>query len=559
VIWALAAILVAAPGDPSRAPIPPAAVDAAKAGREDSAFELAAPAAEQCRAPRDAPDHCLDLLLFAAEQAPMAEAKRGEAFGRAALRIAERLPPASPDLLRALEARARGIDEKGPDYSDRGCGGPCPRRWTEAEPLYRRALDLRVRFHAGDVAALARLRQSLARNLHGQKRGAEAEVQDRAALAALDAGLPATAPQFGRALEGMIYDLEERLRFADAEPFHRRRIAWYGEGEPDASLVQAMVALARNLVAQGRAVDAEAPYRRALDLIGQVPDARDSLPDIYMGLAGLLEEQRRFVEAEPLLRQAVALEPPGEFAGDDQRESSRRLAANLLAQDRAADAETAYRALLARMESASPGVRAYHLGLLATAIDAQGDFARSEAIYGSALTMARESDEMLIELIRGEVLRLYAIHLDRRRRYAQAEPFYREAMAFWLKVAPWHTLLAPTRAALAANLEAQGKADAAEAERNLVLAAWAARFGASHPSRIAAAFDLAKFQARRGGHWREARSALVQAGRGAMERAAAFRDFGPAAQAELRGYRPVFAAHVSANWALSASQPRAAR
>jgi tetratricopeptide (TPR) repeat protein len=545
----VAILALAAQGSMARVAVPADALAAAQAERAEEAFAIAAPLAEQCRKSGPAL-RCLDLLLFAAEQTPMMEAKRGEGFARAALALAERLPGDSPDLLRALEARARSLDEKGPDYSDAECGGPCPKRWKEAEPFYRRALEWRLAHRPGDHAALGRLYESLSTNLYRQKRSEEGRAFEIKGVEVLEAGLPATAGPFARAYYNLVYILDERQRYTESELWRLRRLALAERMGDTDTIPVALAALADNLMLQGRAGDAEPLYRRALELGNRW--------DGYRGLARALESQQRFAEAEPFLRSAVEIEAanPGR---DQQYETLVLLAANLEAQGRLTEAEAVHRLRLDRVYPRGRVHVGFQLGLLAANLDAQGRLAEAEKLHRQALAMVRASGDMLLEIPAAEVQRRLAANLDRQGRHREAEPIYREGIAFWIKAMPGHAILAPYHAGLAATLEAQGRMDDAEAERSRAAAIWRNAFAASHPERIAATLALAQFQARRGNRWAAARASYGEAAAGTRERAAAFRDFGPAAQAELRRYRPIFAGQVAANWALAASQLRAAR
>lgn len=545
----VAILALAAQGSMARVAVPAEALAAAQAERAEEAFAIAAPLAEQCRKSGPAL-RCLDLLLFAAEQTPMMEAKRGEGFARAALALAERLPGDSPDLLRALEARARSLDEKGPDYSDAECGGPCPKRWKEAEPFYRRALAWRLAYRPGDHAALGRLYESLSNNLYAQKRADEGKAFEIKGIEALEAGLPATWAAFSRAYGNFVYILGERQRFAEAEVWRRRRLALAERMGDTVAIPGLIAALADNLMMQGRAEDAEPLYRRALELGNRW--------DGYRGLARALESQHRFVEAEPFLRSAVEIEAanPGR---DQQFETLALLAANLEAQGRLTEAEAVHRLRLERVYPRGRVHVGFQLGLLAANLDAQGRLAEAEKLHRQALAMVRGSGDMLLEIPTAEVQRRLAGNLDRQGRHREAEPIYRAGIAFWIKAMPGHAILAPYHAGLAANLEAQGRMDDAEAERSRAAAIWRNAFAPSHPDRIATTLALAQFQVRRGDRWAAARASYAEAAQGSRARAAAFRDFGPAAQAELRRSRPIFIGQIGANWVLAASQPRAAR
>lgn len=542
-------VALAAQADVARVPVPADALAAAQAGRDAQAFEIAAPLAEQCQKSGPAA-RCLDLLLFAAEQTPMMEAKRGEGFARAALKIAERLAVDHPDLLRALEVRARSIDEKGPYYSDADCGGRCPKRWKEAEPFYRRALTWRLAHRPGDYAALGRLYESLSNNLYGQKRADEGKAFEIKGIEVLETGLPATRAAFSRAYGNFVYALGEHQRFAEAEGWRRRRLALAERMADAAAIPDLIAALGDNLMMQGRAADAEPLYRRAIELGNHL--------DGYRGLARALESQQRFAEAEPFLRSAVEIEA-ADPRRDAQYETLALLAANLEAQGRLTEAEAVHRLRLERVYPRGRVHVGFQLGLLAANLDAQGRLAEAEKLHRQALAMVRASGDMLLEIPAAEVQRRLAANLDRQGRHREAEPIYREGITFWTRVMPGHAILAPYHAGLAANLEAQGRMGDAEVERTRAAAIWRSAFAPGHPDRIATTLALAQFQARRGDRWAAARASYAEAAQGSRERAAAFRDFGPAAQAELRRSRPIFIGQISANWALAASQPRAAR
>lgn len=144
-----------------------------------------------------------------------------------------------------------------------------------------------------------------------------------------------------------------------------------------------------------------------------------------------------------------------------------------------------------------------------------------------------------------------ALNLTAQGRAADAEPLIRWTLAIdEATLSPGHSDVAWDYANLASNLEAQGRGEAAEP---LIRRALAMRrqLAATHPDRIAGYWTLAANLQSRRRSAPEVRSLYRSAGAGALERMQSFTGFTPAAQAELRKYRPIFTGQVRGAWDLS--------
>lgn len=142
------------------------------------------------------------------------------------------------------------------------------RRYSDAESLIRKALDIRLRILGDEHVATASCYRSLAAVLTQQKQAKEGE------------------PYACKALEITIWSL--------------------GNDAPQTATAYAV--LARNLLAQNRPDEAEALYRTALDIRRLAfGENHPRTAGSYLGLARSLSAQGRDTEAEPLIQIAQSI------------------------------------------------------------------------------------------------------------------------------------------------------------------------------------------------------------------------------------------------------------
>lgn len=184
-------------------------------------------------------------------------------------------------------------------------------RIGEAEPLYRRALKIDEASFGPDHPNVATDLGNLAGLLQGANRLAEAEPLTRRALAIDEAGYGPDHLSVAIQLNNLAELLRNTNRLGEAEPLYRRALAIWEKGldAQHPRLATGLNNLALLLKATNRPAEAEPLYRRALkiDEVSFGPDHPEVATDLN-NLASLLEAANRLAEAEPLYRRALAID-----------------------------------------------------------------------------------------------------------------------------------------------------------------------------------------------------------------------------------------------------------
>jgi tetratricopeptide (TPR) repeat protein len=360
------------------------------------------------------------------------------------------LPADHPDIAGSLNNLANNLDHQG--------------RYAEAEPLHRHALELSGANLPADHPDIAGSLNNLANNLDHQGRYAEAEPLHRRALELRDANLPPNHPDIGGSMDNLASNLDRQGRYAEAEPLHRRALALMEANLPPThpGMAASVNNLARHLDNQGRYAEAEPLHRRALALMeANLPPDHPHIAVSLNNLANNLDHQGRYAEAEPLHRRALALieanlppTHPGMAA------SLNNLARHLDNQGRYAEAEPLHRRALALMEANPPPDHphiAVSLDNLANNLDNQGRYAEAEPPHRHALEL-REANLPSNHPHIANSLSNLGCNLDNQGRYAEAEPLHRRALALMeANLPPNHPDIAATLNNLASNLDYQGR------------------------------------------------------------------------------------------------------
>jgi tetratricopeptide (TPR) repeat protein len=184
-------------------------------------------------------------------------------------------------------------------------------RLREAEPLYRRALKIDEASFGPDHPNVATDLGNLAGLLQGANRLAEAEPLTRRALAIDEASYGPDHPNVAIRLNNLAELLRHTNRLGEAEPLYRRALAIWekGLGAEHPRLATGLNNLALLLKDTNRPAGAEPLYRRALK-IDEASFGRDH-PEVATdlnNLASLLEATNHLAEAEPLYRRALAID-----------------------------------------------------------------------------------------------------------------------------------------------------------------------------------------------------------------------------------------------------------
>jgi tetratricopeptide (TPR) repeat protein len=229
------------------------------------------------------------------------------------LRTRGRYTEAEPLLRRALQIREQAQGPEHPDvarvlnylavlYWSQG-------RYTEAEPLYQRALQIREQAQGPEHLDVAISLNNLADLYLECGRYAEAEPLYQRSLQIREQTLGPDHPLAAQMFNNLALLFRDQGRDAEAEPLYRQalRILEQALGPDHPEVAQALNNLADLLREKGNYTEAESLYRRALRITEQSLGAEH--PDLAAslnGLASLLREQGNYTEAESLYQRALA-------------------------------------------------------------------------------------------------------------------------------------------------------------------------------------------------------------------------------------------------------------
>ncbi|MGC2112663.1 MAG: tetratricopeptide repeat protein [Candidatus Korobacteraceae bacterium] len=229
-------------------------------------------------------------------------------------------------------------------------------RYSEAEPLYRRALIITEKALGLDHPKVAIRLINLAALLQDTNRLGEAEPLKRRALEIDEKAYGPNHPEVATDINNLALLLKATNRLGEAEPLMKRVIEIfekaYGQDHP--KVATSLNNLAQLLKATNRLAEAEPLMRRALEIDQKAlgPDH----PNVAIrlnNLAQLLQATHRLGEAEPLLRRALEIDEKS--YGPDHPDVARdlnNLAGLLYATNRVAEAEPLMRRALAIDEKA---------------------------------------------------------------------------------------------------------------------------------------------------------------------------------------------------------------
>jgi CHAT domain-containing protein/Flp pilus assembly protein TadD len=225
-----------------------------------------------------------------------------------------RYSQAEPLYRQALEMRQRLLGKEHPSVAsslnDLAILYESQGRYSEAEPLFRQALEMRQRLLGNEHPDVAGSLNNLAALYQRQGRYSEAEPLYRQALEMNQRLMGDEYPAVASSLNNLAYLYETQGRYSQAEPLFRQaleiRQRLLGDEHP-------VVAISLNNLAylyesQGRYSQAEPLYHQALEmnqrLLGKEhPDVAQNLNN----LAALYQSQGRYSQAEPLYRQALEM------------------------------------------------------------------------------------------------------------------------------------------------------------------------------------------------------------------------------------------------------------
>jgi len=226
--------------------------------------------------------------------------------------------------------------------------------YTEAEPIFRRALTINEKHFGSDDPRVSAGLNNLASLLQELGQLAEAEPLTRRALSIDERHYGPEHQAVATSLNNLAHLLRNTNRLVEAEPLLRRALAIdeesLGSDHPDLAID--LNNLAQLLEDTGRRNEAESLMRRALAIQeARLGASHLSVAVSLNNLGQLLHEAGRFEEAEPLMRRALAIDEVA--LGPDHPEVARdlnNLARLLYVTGRPIEAEPLYRRALSIQE-----------------------------------------------------------------------------------------------------------------------------------------------------------------------------------------------------------------
>jgi len=372
--------------------------------------------------------------------------------------------------------------------------------YKDAEPLYRRALNIYEEELGANHPDVANSLNNLAALLQYQGKYADAELMLRRALKIIEEQLGTDHPIVANSLNSLAVLLQYQGKYADAEPLSRRALKIREEqlctDHPD--IANSLHNLAGLLQDQGRYDDAELLYNRALKISEERlgadhPDVATSLNN----LAGLFQAQGKYANAETLFRRALKINEEQLGANHpDVANNLNNLALLLHNQGKYAEAEPLFRRALKINEEQlgvdHPAV-ASNLNNLALLLHNQGKYAEAEPLFRRALKINEEQQGVDHPDVAKSLNNLAGL-LYNQRKYIEAEPLFRRALKIREdQLGANHPDVANSLNNLAFLLNDQGKHADAEPLCRRALKINEEQLGANHPDVATCLNNLAGF------------------------------------------------------------------
>ncbi|MFQ3616914.1 MAG: tetratricopeptide repeat protein [Cyanobacteriota bacterium] len=264
-------------------------------------------------------------------------------------------------------------------------------RYTEAEPLFQRALQLREQHLGPTHPEVATALNNLALIYQDQGRYCEAEPLCQRAIAIDEQVYGPRHLEMATDLNNLALIYQDQGRYDEAEALYQRSLAigerFHGVDHPD--IATHLNNLADLYQDQGRYDEAEALYRRSLKIRQQPGVNPLELARSLNNLATLYRVQERYDEAEALYRQSLSIRR--QQLGDnhpDVATSLNNLALLYEVQGRYDEAEKLYRQSIdirrQQLGDDHPKV-AFSLRNLAKLYQDQGQTEQAEALYRRSL------------------------------------------------------------------------------------------------------------------------------------------------------------------------------
>src|SRR5579859_1056531 len=349
--------------------------------------------------------------------------------------------------------------------------------YTQAEPIYRRALAIREQYLGPEHPETATIVHNLAILQRDTSNFVEAEQLYQRALAIREQHLGPEHPDTANAYSNLANLYLAQKRYREAEPLYRRALAirehLYGPPQLDSD--DQLHTLANFYVTQGRYREAESLYQRILGIREQrLGPLHYRTANILNNLAVLYLSQGRYAEAEPLYRRVLTLREQ-QFGPTHPHTATSLYNLATLQRDKGdfVEAERLYqRALGIREQQLDPEHPTFAdcLGGLARLYQKQGKIAQAEALALRALRIHEQHLGPLHPSTADDLNTLAMLYRDQGK-HREAGPLFLRALSIREQAfVSTHLSLAETLYELALLLHMQGHHDEARLlyERALV-------------------------------------------------------------------------------------------
>ncbi|MFH7029679.1 MAG: FxSxx-COOH system tetratricopeptide repeat protein [Heteroscytonema crispum UTEX LB 1556] len=183
-------------------------------------------------------------------------------------------------------------------------------QYSQAEPLYQKALLLRQRLLGEEHPDVATSYSNLAALYHYQGQYSEAEPLYQKALSLRQRLLGEEHPAVAASYNNLAGLYESQGRYSEAEPLYQKALSLWQRllGEEHPAVAASYNNLAGLYKSQGRYSEAEPLYQKALSLRQRLlGEEHPAVATSYNNLAALYESQGRYSEAEPLYQTALEI------------------------------------------------------------------------------------------------------------------------------------------------------------------------------------------------------------------------------------------------------------
>ena len=272
---------------------------------------------------------------------------------------------------------------------------------AEAEVLARQVLALRRKLYSNDDLKIAQAMDELVNILWREHKLLEAEPLARQVLANKQKISPDNDLELAISTENLAGILNYEDRFAEAEPLFRDALAHYQKTTDEEGRAFTLGGLSDSVRRLGRLDEAEGDYRAALAIWEKLFGDKHTMTAYVMAkVAAVLESEKKWPEAESMLRDALAIQQsiPTAETSFGTAILLTRLSVVLSQQSRFAEAENFARAALAMRKKLNDS-ESYQTGMaveqLANAVQRQGRLAESEALHCQALAIIQNTTPTL--------------------------------------------------------------------------------------------------------------------------------------------------------------------